>query len=174
MCGGSIGTAQSQQRQRQQQQLQLRLHACNGHAPRNNNIWILQQRNQKASKGPRLVVVPREARVREDVEAHVVRRDRDDRPPVQRDGEVAKEDGQNRHERDDDCRKAGGEVGDAGGGVGELEEEVEAPVEEGALARPEHLEVALGPAGALLERLLRDRGRLADGEVLLQGRTAQE
>ena len=77
------------------------------------------------------------------------------------------QDGEDGHEVEHDDGEAGGKVGDAGGGVGEAVEEVETAIEEGALAGPEHLEVPLGPARALLERLLRDVGRLTDGEVLL-------
>lgn len=72
------------------------------------------------------------------------------------------------HHRDDGDRYTRGDVGQAGGRVGQLVEEREASVQKGALGGPEDLEMALGPAGPLLKRLPHILGTLSHCQVRLQ------
>lgn len=111
---------------------------------------------------------PGKAVVRKGVEAAVVCCDAHNSVDVERDGEVAKEDGKNGHKVEHNDGEASGKVRDASGGVGETVEGVEPAIEERALIGPEHLEVALGPAGPLLESLLCSIWSLTNCQVLLQ------
>lgn len=119
-----------------------------------------------------LVMAPRQAVVGQSVQRSEVRRDAHNGVEVERDGEPAEQDRQHRHEVQHDDRQTRGEVGHAGGGVREAVEEVQASIEERTLARPEHLEMTLGPTRTLLEGLLSNIWSFTDGQVLLHSRLA--
>lgn len=76
-----------------------------------------------------LVVTPRQAVVREGIQSAEVCRDSHNSVEVQRDGEPADQNGQHRHDVEDDHGETGRQVRDACGGVSQSIEEIQAIVE---------------------------------------------